>query len=60
MKYIEKIRHLASKHKLSFTFNPGGGEFNDINLGRCQISTYDDKKDYEKLLNWLKINGLEK
>jgi hypothetical protein len=59
MSSIDEIRALAAKHRLSFTFNPGGGEFYRDDLGRCQIHTYDDAEDLGRLRAWLKERGLE-
>lgn len=56
---IEEIRALARKHGLSFTYNPGGGEFNSA-AGRCQISAMDDAEDLATLRIWLVAKGREK
>lgn len=56
---IEEIRALVRKHHLSFTHNPGGGEFNS-EAGRCQISAMDDAEDLATLRVWLVAKGLEK
>ncbi len=48
VKARDTMRYLATKYKLFFNMNPGGGEFNGrINgiLFRCQISTCDDVYD---------------
>ena len=52
-KYKQKMRDLAYEYRLSFTFNPGGGEYN-VKSFRCQISTYDDVDDYKKLKKAIK------
>ena len=46
----EAMRVLARVHGLSFTFNPGGGEFyEEGGSWRCQIHCCHDVEDYEKL-----------
>ena len=42
------MARLAGIHGLSFTLNPGGGEFYGIGF-RCQISACDDIEDLAKL-----------
>ena len=54
--WIEKMRTLIRSHPdVSFTFNPGGGEFYSAKRGRCQI--YDmlgsEEEDYNKVKDWL-------
>ena len=45
-----EMARLAKEHGLSFTFNPGGGEFyNQDREFRCQITCCDDRMDYRKL-----------
>jgi len=43
-----EMARLAGIHGLSFTLNPGGGEFYGIGF-RCQISACDDIEDLAKL-----------
>lgn len=44
---------LAVFHAMTFTQNPGGGEFWHPTFGRCQIHMCDDVEDYEKVRAWL-------
>lgn len=44
----EAMTKLATEHGLSFTHNPGGGEFYKDGW-RCQIHMCNDVADYEKL-----------
>lgn len=54
------ICKLAKKHNLGFLHNPGGGQFINPDKGvNIQISTYDNEKDYRKLLAGLQKLGLE-
>lgn len=48
-----KLTGLAKDFGLSFTHNPGGGEFYKEDWGRCQISTYDDYDDLVNVLEWI-------
>jgi hypothetical protein len=48
-KAVQAMRDVAKQHGLSFTFNPGGGEFYNDTGFRCQISTYADIEDLKKL-----------
>ena len=46
----EAMRALANVYGLSYTFNPGGGEFYQRGTSwRCQIHCCHDVEDYEKL-----------
>lgn len=54
-----QIKALVRKHGLGFVHNPGGGEFNRQDLGRCQISAQDDADDLATLLAWLRSKGIE-
>ncbi len=47
------ISSLRAEFGLSFTQNPGGGEFYRSGWGRCQISMCDDVADYEHLKQWV-------
>ena len=45
---IHEMRRLRRVHELSFTFNPGGGEFYRDGW-RCQISCWNDDDDLVRL-----------
>lgn len=45
------------KHSLSFTYNPGGGEYFHKKYGRLQVYCHNEQEDYEKLFNWVKTGG---
>lgn len=55
----DKIVALRAKHGLSFTQNPGGGEFGHPVHGRCQVPLHGEGEDYGILLRWLRECGLE-
>ena len=58
--YHNRMIALKTKHRLSFTHNPGGGAFYRDDLGDCQIDDYGDyKADHARLLAWLREKGLE-
>lgn len=57
--YKKKTTDLVRKYRLGFVINPGGGEFMNQEIGRCQVPFMDDKEDYEMLLKWLKSEELE-
>lgn len=52
--YQKEIAQLVDIHDLTFTMNPGGGEFQHHALGRLQVYMNDDKDDYERLAAWLR------
>jgi len=56
---MQAMRELAEEYHLSFDLNPGGGAYENPQLGRCQISTYDDVMDYEKLRDWLETKNVQ-
>ncbi len=57
--YYSKIIELVKTHGLGFLHNPGGGEFNCREWGRCQVPFMCNKEDYEILQRWVtsKIKG---
>lgn len=52
--YERAIVELTMKYGISFTQNPGGGEFFKQGWGRCQVPLMDTKEDYEILSKWIK------
>ena len=49
--YYDAIDLLRAIHGLTFTHNPGGGEFSCRRVPgwRCQVGCQDDRDDYEHL-----------
>jgi hypothetical protein len=54
---VDEMRRIARCACLSFTHNPGGGEYSDGSGWRCQISTFDDVADLNALRRSLDERG---
>lgn len=51
-----QLNSLANQYNLSFMHNPGGGEFYNTELGRCQVYLQNYVEDLAKVEAWLKEN----
>lgn len=55
--YGRALSALAALYGLQYTHNPGGGEFSHPDGLRCQIHGQDDKRDFAKVLAWVRESG---
>ena len=61
MNHHDAMGRLKANYSLSYTHNPGGGEFYHSDIAdTCQIGCQDDKEDFERLIAWLKKHDAEK
>lgn len=60
LKEYEPLRKaLMRKHGMSGHLDPGGAELHHPTFGKLRISAYDERDDYETIVEFLRRHGAE-